>query len=370
VSIDGAMGASWMNGTRMKGAVLLNASGWLWEPLPMAQDAIGTLVTMLPAGVEAALPYPRDGDSYVVAPSAFHYLSHTIFGRFARFDVAVPGGTLEVARLPGELGVSDEDLARWLSGAGQTAAQLDGRFPVERALVAVVPVGGGDGVAFGNVGRGGGASVMLLASRRATYEGLAGDWVPPHEFTHLAMPFVQRGDAWMSEGVATYYQEVLRARAGIQTPVEAWRNIDRGLASGRDDGTGRSLEVESREMFRTASFRRVYWAGTAIALLADVELRRVGHSLDESISLLRECCMTPVRTWGGREMAEAFDRGTGTSVYVDVATRWLTSHDFPEVEAVFAWLGLRRGNDGLLSLVDGAPGAAIRDAIMAPRAGE
>ncbi len=368
VDIDDAMGASWSNGTRVEGAVLVNVSGWLWSPRPLARGATGTLTLDLPAGVEAALSFPREDDgSLRLDPSAFHYLSHTIFGRFDRFEVDVPGGRLDVARLPGELEVSDDEVARWLGAAATTAAQLHGRFPVPEALVAVVPVAGGDDVAFGNVGRGGGSSVMLLTSRRATYDGLVEDWVPPHEFTHLSMPYVSRGDAWMSEGVATYYQEVLRARAGIQTPLEAWRAIDHGFASGREDGTGRSLEIESAQMYQTAAFRRVYWAGTAIALLADVALRREGHSLDEAIAGLPECCMVPKRTWSGREMADAFDRITGTEVYRHVADRWLTSHDFPEVAETFAFLGLARNDDGLLELDEGAPGAAIARAIMTPR---
>jgi hypothetical protein len=322
----------------------------------------------LPEGVDAGLSFPRREDgTYVLDPSAFHYLSHTVFGRFDRFDVDVPGGRLHVALLPGELEIGDEEITAWLSNAGATAAQLDGRFPVEEAFVAVIPVRGGDDVAFGNVGRGGGSSVMLLTSKRATVEGLVGDWVPPHEFTHLSMPFVRRSDAWMSEGVATYYQEVLRARAGIQTPLEAWRAIDHGFSTGREDGTGRALEVESAQMFRTAAFRRVYWSGTAIALLADVELRKQGHSLDEAIAGLDACCMTPKRTWGGREMARAFDRNTESAAYLEIAERWLPREDFPEVEETFGWLGLTRNDDGLLELADDAPGVAVRDAIMRGR---
>jgi len=367
VSIDDAMGASWMNGTRVEDAVLLNAAGWLWAPKPLADEASGTLEMVLPDGVDAALSFPRDGERYSLPPSAFHYLSHTVFGRFHRFDVAVPGAHLEVARLPGDLGVSDEEIVRWLGRAGEIAAQLHGRFPVDHALVAVIPVRGGEGVAFGNVGRGGGSSVMLLASRTATLGGLVGDWVPPHEFTHLSMPFIRRSDAWMSEGVATYYQEVLRARGGVQTPLEAWRRIDHGFATGREDGTGRTLQVESAQMYQSHAFRRVYWSGTALALLADVELRKNGHSLDEAIAAVPECCAVPQRTWGGREMAEAFDRISGGSAYADVADEWLPSHDFPAVDETFEWLGLTRNDQGLLDFVDGAPGAPVRDAIMAPR---
>ena len=37
----------------------------------------------------------------------------------------------------------------------------------------------------------------------------------------------------LAEGLATYYQNVLRARAGLLTPSEAWEQIDAGFARGR-----------------------------------------------------------------------------------------------------------------------------------------
>ncbi len=371
VNIDDAMGASWSNGTRVQDAVLINLSGWLWAPTPLAPDASGSLAVELPEGVEAAFAFPRERDGgYRLENSAFRYLSHTVFGRFDRFDVPVPGGHLDVARLPGELAVTDEQLQSWLATAGRTAAQLDGEFPVQHAMVALVPVAGDKNVAFGNVGRGGGSSVMLLTSRGASYRGLLDDWVPPHEFTHLSMPFVHRDDAWMSEGVATYYQEVLRARAGLQTPLDAWRALDHGFATGREDGTGRPLEVESAQMFRTQAFRRVYWAGTAIALLSDVEMRKAGHSLDEAIEGLPDCCMVPMRSWTGPEMARAFDEITSTHASEEVSARWLPRSEFPEVDDVYAWLGLTRNDEGLLELAEDAPGIAIRDAIMSPKIAE
>jgi hypothetical protein len=364
VDVNEAMSSSWSGGTRGENAVLVGAAGWLWRPSPLPEDLRGTLVLDLPDGMTGALPFARAGDEYVIEPSVFRYLAHTAFGRLVRFEVEVPGGVLDVVRMPGPIDASDAALQRWLAATGRMVATLHGRFPVERAMVVLVPAGGGEGIAFGNVGRGGGASVMLIVESGSTQEVLERDWVPPHEMSHLALPYVQRSDAWMSEGTATYYQDVLRARGGVLTPLEAWRDLDGGFASGRRDGTGRALEEESEAMFATASFRRVYWAGAALALLADVELRKRGKSLDEAIARVDECCATPQRTWPGREIARALDRESGERVYEAIADRHLRSTDFPDVEPTFTWLGLVRGADGQLELSSDAPGAAVRDAIM------
>ena len=50
------------------------------------------------------------------------------------------------------------------------------------------------------------ASVDASASSR----DLRTDWTASHEFAHLLLPYVS--DKWVSEGVASYYQNVLQAR--------------------------------------------------------------------------------------------------------------------------------------------------------------
>lgn len=366
INIRDATDASMFGGMRAPGGVMLNGTGWLWAPRPLADGATGTLHFELPPGVDAAVAFPREGDGYRLPPDTFQFLSHTVFGRFSRREVPVPGGVLDVVRLGGPLAVTDADLDTWLTGVGHSVSQISGRFPVERALAVVIPVARGDGVVFGNAGRGGGPSVMLLVGAEATLDDLRGDWVPPHEFTHLAMPYVGRRDAWMSEGIATYYQEVLRARGGVQSPLEAWRALDAGFISGRESGTGVTLDRESARMRVTYEFRRVYWAGTALAFLADIALREEGSSLDAALVALDTCCRVPQRVWRGREVARVFDQQTGHPVYEALAEQWLSETRFPDVESRYEWLGLRRGEDGLLELVADAPGAALRDSIMSP----
>jgi len=352
------------------GAVVLSAASWLLRPSPRVAGARGTIRFRASGDVRISVPWTAQGEGYRLDEGAFRFLAYTAFGRLETFDVSVPGGTLEVARIPGELDLGRAELARYLSACGAAAAGMYGRFPVERAQVIVVPVGSGSGgMAFGQVGRGGGASILLLMHSNATLDDLAADWVTVHEFSHLTMPVVARDDAWLSEGTATYYQEVLRARAGLQTPLEAWRAIDDGFRRGEAGGTGRSLAEESRDVHQTYAFTRVYWAGTAIALLADVELRRRAGpvaSLDAAMERLASCCAGSTRTWSAAAIARTIDGLAGADVLGQLMTRHLPSTEIPDVTEVYRVLGLARGADGLLVFDDEAPGASIRDAIMAP----
>lgn len=54
---------------------------------------------------------------------------------------------------------------------------------------------------------------------RATTSELSRDWTATHELSHMLLPYVASRDRWLSESLASYYQNVLRARDGRLAPV-------------------------------------------------------------------------------------------------------------------------------------------------------
>ncbi|MEM9189733.1 MAG: hypothetical protein AAGF12_11190 [Myxococcota bacterium] len=370
IDLESAISSNFLAGLAMGRTIVANASIWLWRPAGLG-DRSGEVRFELASGLDVAVPWAREGQGYRLDARTFGFLSHVVFGEFERVPVQTPGDEqIEVILVPGSTVLGPDGLRRWIENASAQVTHLTGRFPADGAMVVVVPIDRGDDpVAFGNVGRGGGASVMLLANKDATYDELIAHWVPVHEFSHLAMPYVQREDAWLSEGIATYYQEILRARAGVISPLDAWRNIDRGFASGRRAGTGRSLREESRAVYQTFAFRRVYWGGTAIALLADIELRRGDYqarSLDDLVAAIGDCCNETTRPWPADRVLGHFAETAGAPVVSEVAEPLLASSEFPDVDAALGYLGLVRGESGRLEFDDTAPGAELRQAITAP----
>jgi hypothetical protein len=351
---------------RRRGDLLITQSLWLWAPSQRPDTASYTVEFELPRGMHVSVPWAREGDGYLLEESCFRTAGNTVFTfheprRFERAGVQV-----EIARLPGELTASGSTLERWIGEAVDAVAGLYGTFPRDRLHIVVVPAGPGRRpVAFGLVRRGGGPSVMLLVHEGAAGDALVTDWTVVHELTHLSMPLLEAGDAWLSEGVATYYQEVLRARAGLQTETEAWANILDGFDRGARVGTRRTLENEARDMRETGAYRRVYWGGTAFVLEADVSLRaRTGVSLDQLIS--RSQGAWPRRsTWQGRAIMHRFDRLAGDSVLVPLFDRYADSRDFPDLADVLDALGVER-RGGRIVLDDDAPLAHVRASIMSP----
>jgi hypothetical protein len=349
-----------------EGAAVLELDRLLFRP-PDVRGFRGRLAFDLPAGLGASTP-ATDLDW-----TALRWQAHVALGRFERLALDVAGSAFDVAILPGPRRASREGIARWLDTAGRCIALVHGRFPVPRVQVVVLPVpadGGEDPVVFGMATRGGGPAVLLLLSEDGTDDALLRDWVAPHELFHLGMPFLRAEDAWLAEGVTMYYSETLRGRIGAFSPEETWRNLERGLERGRRGGSGRTLADESRAMSRTGEYRRVYWAGAALALRWDVAIRKASgnaRSLDDALAWLARETLPRPRRYGADEVIERLDRWWGSPLFSGVARRALRSPDFPDVRDLYEDLGVAVAPDGRVTFVDGAPLAAIRDALVTPR---
>jgi M61 glycyl aminopeptidase len=352
-------------------SVLASPNAWLWRPRRRPPTLRAELTLDLPPGMSASLPWAvaapagdggATGDRYWLDADAFAFDSYAAFGRFETLRGEGHGTVASAALLDALPNLDGAAGARWLSEALHIAAQSDGRFPARALQLVVVPAGAG-GEPFGNVARGGGASVLMFVPRSFGAAELRRDWVLPHELSHLLLPLVAREDAWLPEGLATYYQELLRARAGVLSKQQALANVAEALRSAVREGTGRTLAAESRDMHRTRAYRSVYWGGAGFLLIADVELRRASggaKTLDGLLSALRaeSSELTPR---SARAVLAQLDALGGVTLFGALA-RAVETRSFPDFEPTLKALGVRA--DGTLS--EAAPLATLRDALLAP----
>jgi hypothetical protein len=349
--------------------LLASPNVWLWRPERRARDARATLRLHLPPQVRALVPWPARSDGVrILDAEAFRFDSYAAFGRFTTVETTEGDVRIEAARLDGALAIDDAALLRWLRSAIGAASQSASGLPHKQLSALVVPSGEGTTpVPFGMVARGGAASVLLLVGASAREDELVRDWVLPHELSHLLLPFVEREHAWLSEGLATYYQELVRARAGLVSERDTWQHIRDALTSAASESTDASVVRESARMHLTRSYTRVYWGGAAYWLGVDVALRThsAGHaSLDDVLAALRaEGALHDV--WRARELIARLDALTGTTIF---ASAWAEAEAraFPAYEATLAQLGVR-AEAGRVQLDDGAPLAELRRALIAPR---
>jgi hypothetical protein len=348
--------------SRRGGAFLSSPGAWLWRDRRRPPAGGATLRFELPAGLAAATPWPREGAVHRLDASAFQRPSFVVVGRFARLGLARRGVRVEAVRLGDGWSLDDADVRRWLSTAIDGVASVQGRFPVDRLLVVMSP-SGGRGMRFGMVRRGGGHSVAFLVGRRSDASDLERSWVGWHELSHLQLPALPQRDAWLYEGLATYYQEVLPARVGLESPREAWDDLLDGFARGARSRARHPLSREAARMRRTGAFQRVYWAGTAFALEADVRLRERGRSLDAAIAHGARAWRGSRRVWSSEAVCRLWDRPLERAVLRPLHARYADRLPFPDTAALLRRLGVRRDGGGVA--LEPAALSAIRDAIMA-----
>ncbi len=281
----------------------------------------------------------------------------------------MPGARLRLVFL-GDLTPAQQTRAeQWVRRAAHNVTTLYGRFPVEsvQVIVAPTPHGGGP-VPWAYVSRGGGAGVHLFIDPARAPEEFDRDWSLTHEMSHLFLPYVAARDAWLFEGLPTYLQNVLMVRGGAIEPREGWSRLIAGFQRGARAGTGLSLAQASERIAVRGNYLRVYWAGAAMLLDADLRLREITQgmqSLDTALANFAECCLAPERRWRADELIATLDRITGTTVFGDVMREQFESEDFPDFKRVLVRAGVTV-KDGEVVLDPAAPGAPFREALMRP----
>ncbi|MBC8068515.1 MAG: hypothetical protein IAG13_09290, partial [Deltaproteobacteria bacterium] len=362
---------------RVGDSVMVRQSMWLLWPEQVASDAHPRLELRLPAGVRASVPWatasPGDRSAqrshYVLDATASRWLGYTAFGELDidRFERA--GAEIEIVRLDQAIACDRAGVRRWIVDAVDAVAMLYGSYPREHLQVIVVPVEGGDGmVYFGAAVRGGGAGVYLLLDTDAAAERLPGGWTTVHELLHHGMPFVE--DAWMAEGWVSYYTELMRTRAGHRSEAEGWHELAEAFARGREGVREATLQQLSDGMHETHAYQRVYWGGAAIAFEIDITLRRESdgaRGLDDAMRHLRSCCGDAKRRVSADAMLAELDRWHGAPIFTQIAARHLAGAEFPDIAELYGRLGMTMGAS-TVTLDERHPAAAVRRAIMAPRA--
>jgi hypothetical protein len=352
--------------------IIVSPSYWMWRPELRTGNAI-QVKFRLPENVQVSVPWQRiseDSPVYLLSKSPESAYAPAIFGDFDYRELEVPGATLRVSLLNGVDGMDKDSIVRWISATATDVSLAYGRFPNPSPQVVVIPVGDSrknsrSAVPFGRVIRDGGETVELQIDQTQSLEALLADWTATHEFSHLMLPYVERKHRWISEGFAQYYQNVLLTRSGAYDDLYAWQKIYDGYERGRKSRPELSPNEASTGEVRTG-LMKVYWAGAAIALMADVQLRERSagkESLDHILERFQTCCLPSDRVWSGPELFEQFDALASSPVFIPLYRRFADTAGFPDTSEVFGRLGLTV-SDGKVRIRFLAELRAIRKAIL------
>ena len=254
-------------------------------------------------------------------------------------EVPAAGTTLRISFSAPVEAVRAREVATWLRKVAENVGQVPGSLPWPDIAVRVRDDGrNNSAVTFGRVTRDDGMAIDLFVNLERPIDEFYADWKATHEFSHLLLPRVDWRQRWISEGFASYYQNVLMARAGHYTPEQAIDKLAAGFRRGRSSRPELSPNEAALEGVRRARYK-IYWSGAALALLADTRLReRSGgaKSLDTVVGDFRRCCLGTGREWTGEDLFRRFDSLLDEPVFMPLYRRYADAPGFPDVRAALA----------------------------------
>ena len=284
-------------------------------------------------------------------------------------EAEIPGATMRITIRDSIDNNKVGELVGWLQATASSVSVVSGRFPNPSPHVVVVPVGrtswgSSSPVPFGRVTRNGEERIELYINLDRPIEDYYGNWTATHEFSHLLLPHIRDRHKWISEGFASYYQNVLMARAGNYSHAEAWQYLYEGLERGRQSRPDLSLNEAAGAGIRRARMK-IYWGGAAIALLADVALRERSNgaeSLDTVLGRLQQCCLPADASWSGPRLFRKLDSLLEEPIFMRLYRQYATTPGFPGYQPVLQKLGVVIDRKKV-RLRDDAELATIREAI-------
>ena len=356
--------------TRRIGRDMLTSIGdWLWRPAEMPEGTDIEIRFVLPRGVSVSAPWKKVGDGvYRVGMTPRKWPGVVAFGGFEPIEIEIPGARLELILIDGPKPALREVMTRWIERAALSVAAVYGVFPVPEVQVIVAPTPRGTKpVPWAFVARGGGSAVHIFVRPRYPEAEFMRDWSVVHEMSHLFLPYLEWGDAWIAEGLPTYYQNVAMARGGLIAPEEAWRRMYQGFDNAKQVGRQYTVYEAAERIGRRGMYRRVYWGGAAYMLAADLRLRELSggtSSLGKALMEIRSCCLNGSDRWRAEDLVARLDESTGTDVFSALFEQQIKSRPFPDYPAFYERLGISILG-GHPIFVDGVS-AQYRNAIMAP----
>jgi hypothetical protein len=340
------------------GSVIAGSPGaWLLRPTGDAlADARYRLRVRSREGVRFAtgLPSTGDLDTWEGPADRIAMSPYSALGPLKVVARSACATDFNIAIAPDRRTLSDDELLEWATTGARQVCDYFGKLPVPGSLILLVPGDRGFGKTLG----GGGATTLFGIPSDATAEELHGSWVLVHELVHTALPSLAYRHHWMEEGLATYLEPVVRARAGALPPEQVWGDLVEGLPKGELRAGEDGLDDAPR-------WGPTYWGGALFWLKLDLEIRRHTkgeRSLREALRAVNAQGGTISVGWPVEKVLAALDKGAGFAVAEPLYRAMGTRRMKTNLEAMWKALGVRASGDGV-EFDDDAPEAALRRAV-------
>lgn len=272
--------------------------------------------------------------------------------------ISIGGGHLRVVFADGAPGLNRSRTLDWIHRSAVAVTTYFGRYPVREHGLLIFAAAGGHvdhGVTYGYRG----SATQVNVGVNTGVDTFARDWVMVHEMVHTALPNLPRRALWLQEGNATYVEPIARAEAGQITAQSVWQDsvtgMPRGLPGPGDVG-----------MDGTHAWGRLYWGGAMFWLSAEIafyEQTEGKRSLRDALRAINRASGGNKAFWRPEQMMQVGDEATQTKVLSKLYEQFADMRMAPDLDTIFAKLGVIQHLDGSVEFDDRAPLAALRHAM-------
>ncbi|MDQ2644701.1 MAG: hypothetical protein M3020_12855, partial [Myxococcota bacterium] len=348
---------------RIGGSVVAPASSFLLYPVPQLPETRIEVRLRTPENFGFTSGLERKGDAYVIQAHEISAATYSVFGRFSERAIELPGGRLDLALLDARPEVEIDALRRWVERRAQLIAEFYGRFPAPRTLLVLLPLKAESAaVVFGKLLPESAPGVAVSFGTRTRPAALERDWILLHELFHIGVPSFDDEGKWFDEGLATYFEPILRVRAGMLSELELWRELARGMRRGLPGLARYGLEY-------APDYSGTYWGGAVYCLLADVELRKssgLARGLEDAVRAVFAAGGRSSEVWSLDKTFALAERALQTDVLSKLRARHAERPTPVDLDALFAALGVVVRDETVVQLRNDAPLSAVRAALVKP----
>ncbi|WP_143751546.1 hypothetical protein [Marinicella litoralis] len=301
---------------------------------------------------------------FQIKPSPRYSEGYLAFAPLDQRNIQMGKSRLRLDIMNGDHSKNNDLIEDWVQTMAGSIVSVGQAFPLtELQILVIVTEGSGGVVPWGQVNRGGGQGVLLVVNPQHGKHRLFADWTAAHEFSHLLTPYTPN-DRWLSEGFASYHQNITRLRVGLLDEATAWSKLWAGFERGHksaNEHAAPNLKLAGRK-----NTMQMYWGGAVIALKADVALQQQSHgrmNLSTALGELQNCCLDTGRAWSARQLFTELDRITATDVFMTLYEQVVQKEPYPDYQYLLKSLGVKKNHYGQIVLDDQAPLAHIRKKI-------
>jgi len=257
-------------------------------------------------------------------------------------------------------------LYTWVKHGSEALEKVYGEFPLDLFRTQInISKRGNHPVPWGEVTRDFPPKVTLVVNVNSELEELKADWTIYHEFSHLLIPYDEGDVRWFTEGLASYYQNIVQARIGMFDEQTMWQKLYDGFERGdkQQNYNHQTLNYVSEHIRSNRNYMRIYWSGALYWLKVDMALRQLNRdiSLDSALKQLHSCCFNDY--YDVFQIVKKLDKLTNSLIFSSHYYEFSNSKSIPNYRSSLQKLGIFLDNEQL-TLTDSAKLSKLRKAIF------